>query len=331
MVCAGHVSRIPDAGNYFLLNQLGESVIVLKNKSGGISSFHNVCRHKGTEIFQTDGRVGNSIQCSYHGWTYDLDGKLIGAPSMEDTPGFKKEDYPLKKAQVHIWNGFIFVNLSLKNPVPFNQKFPGLTNGLTKWNMEGLKSHSKIYYEVNANWKLIMENFNECYHCATLHPALNKLADNSSGHNNLTQGPALGGYMDFLPGIQSMTMTGRSCALPVGELGGEDLRRGYYYSILPNMLLNVHPDYVMFHLLTPTGPNKTKVVSEWLFNPESFGRPEFNPDDAIEFWDVTNKQDWDVCERGQRGIGSHAYEPGPYSARESLLAAFDKHYLDLMR
>src|SRR5258706_1105249 len=299
-VCAGHISRIPDSGNYFLFNQLDESVIVLRNKNGGVSSFYNVCRHKGTEIFQNDGCVSNSIQCSYHGWTYDLEGKLIGAPSMEDVAGFKKENYPLKKAPVNIWNGFVFVNLSLKDPVPFDEKYSDLIGKFEGWNLDKLKPFKSIHfdgtatYDINANWKLMMENFNECYHCATLHPELNKVLDNKSGNNDLTSGSVLGGYMDMLNGIEGVTLSGRKCALPIRELDENEARRGYYYSIMPNLLLNIHPDYVAYHIATPISPNKTKIVTEWLFNPGSFGKAGFNPHDAIKFWDKTNLKDWAV-------------------------------------
>lgn len=330
-ISVGHVSKIPEVGKYFIPDNLNESVIVFKNKSGGISSFYNVCRHKGTEIYSEDGDLSKTIQCSYHGWTYDLDGKLIGAPSMEDVPNFKKENYPLKKTDVHVWNGFVFVNLNLKNPVPFDKKYPGLDDGLSKWNMDKVKRSGRARYQVGANWKFIMENFNECYHCATLHPELNKVVDNSSGNNDQVNGSALGGYMELLDGKKSVTASGKLCALPLGDLDIEESKRGYYYSIMPNLLINVHADYVLYHLLAPIAPDKTEVASAWLFNPDSFGRPDFNPNDAITIWDKTNKQDWAVCERQQRGVSSHAYEPGPYSNRESLLSEFDRYYLELIK
>ena len=174
----------------------------------------------------------------------------------------------------------------------------------------------------------MFQNFNECYHCPTIHPLLSKFTDYTSGTNDLVEGPYLGGYMDILN--ESMTATGRACSLPLGELGAEG-KRSYYYSILPNLLLNIHPDYVMFHLVMPDAPGHCTVVSEWLFNPEAFGRSDFRPQDAVEFWDETNLQDWHVCELGQLGVSSQAYSPGWYTPRESLLAAFDRHYLRLMK
>ncbi len=331
-VCAGHVSRITKTGDYFTFNQNKESVIVLKDKTGGIKSFYNTCRHRGTQICEKDeGRFNNSIQCSYHAWTYGLDGKLIGAPFMADVDGFRKEDYPLKSAEVHLWNGFIFVNLGLGQTPTFEEKYPGLTNLLSSWNMAGLRSHKKITYDVKSNWKYIFQNFNECYHCPTLHPKLNELADYKSGNNDLTEGSALGGFIEFTGETQSMTMSGKICATPIGNLGAEDGKRGYYYSVLPNLLLNVHPDYVMFHLITPVAPDKTKVVSEWLFSPFAEYGHNFKPEDAVEFWDMTNLQDWHVCELGQKGVSTRAYVPGPYSPRESLLATFDRSYLEMMK
>ncbi|HJY98237.1 MAG TPA: aromatic ring-hydroxylating dioxygenase subunit alpha [Patescibacteria group bacterium] len=330
-VCAGHVSRIPDAGSYFLLDQAPDNLIVLRDKEGGVRAFHNVCRHRGTRVEDApEGMFSNSIQCSYHAWTYGLDGKLIGAPFMKDVDGFNPENFPLKAADVHQWNGFIFVNTGGGKTASFEQEYPGLTGRMSQWNMGALKSHKRIPYEVKSNWKYVFQNFNECYHCPTLHPALNKLADYTSGNNDLTEGSALGGFIEFTEDSRSMTMTGRTCAIPLGDLSPEDSRRGYYYSVLPNLLLNVHPDYVMFHLVSPQAPDRTKVISEWLFNPEANSKKDFRPEDAIEFWDITNIQDWNVCELGQKGVSSPAYEPGPYSPRESLLAAFDQHYLSIM-
>jgi Rieske 2Fe-2S family protein len=107
----------------------------------------------------------------------------------------------------------------------------------------------------------------------------------------------------------------------------ESTQRVFYYSIFPNMLLSLHPEYVMVHQLWPQSPERTLIVCDWLFHPDAFTRNDFNPEDAIEFWDMTNKQDWHVCELSQQGIASRAYTPGPYSSRESIPAAWDQYYL----
>ena len=328
-VCAGHHSRIPNAGDYFLLNLFGESLIILRDKGNAVRAFHNVCRHRGTRICeQAEGRFSGSIQCSYHAWTYGLDGALIGAPFMKDIRDFHWENFPLRAAPVHVRDGFIFVNLNMNPAAPFEETYAPLIGRFEQWNMDRLKSHRRISYDVKSNWKYIFQNFNECYHCPTIHPLLNKFTDYTSGTNDLTEGAFLGGFMDITK--ESMTVTGRTCALPLGDLGA-DGKRGYYYSILPNLLLNIHPDYVMFHLVFPGAPGHSTIVSEWLFNPAAFDRPDFRPQEAVDFWHETNLQDWHVCELSQLGVQSQAYTPGWYTPRESLLAAFDRHYLKIMQ
>jgi Rieske 2Fe-2S family protein len=336
--CAGHQSRIPNPGNYFLLNLFDESLIILRDKDGRIRAFYNVCRHRGTRICEAvEGQFSNTIQCTYHAWTYGLDGKLIGAPFMKEVEGFRWEDYPLHPAPVEIWEGFIFVYLGLpgqlvgagEGPEPFAETYAPLIGRLSQWNMGSLKSHKRISYDVKSNWKYVFQNFNECYHCPTIHPLLNQFANYTSAENDLIEGPFLGGFLSITSG-GSMTVTGRTCALPLGDLDEGESQRGYYYSILPNLLLNIHPDYVMFHLVFPISPGHSTVVSEWLFHPEAESQPDFRPQEAVDFWHETNLQDWHVCELGQQGVESKAYTPGWYTPRESLLAAFDEHYLKIM-
>jgi Rieske 2Fe-2S family protein len=179
-----------------------------------------------------------------------------------------------------------------------------------------------------ANWKLIFENYSECYHCPGVHPALQKLTPYDLAENDLCEGPFLGGFMPITKG-RSLTMSGNACALAVGDIKAQDHARVFYYSIFPNMLLSMHPDYVMVHQVWPKSPDHTLILCDWFFHPDAaaVSDPSYNPDDAIEFWDMTNKQDWRVCELSQQGIASRAYEPGPYSPRESIPAAWDREYL----
>jgi Rieske 2Fe-2S family protein len=227
--------------------------------------------------------------------------------------------------RLSLWEGFIFVNLS-DSPTLLDKWFAPLAEKFSHWNLPMLRSAKRIDYNVQANWKLIFENYSECYHCPGVHPALSKLSPYDSAENDLTEGPFLGGFMSITKG-NSLTTSGKSCALSVGDFGDEDFHRVFYYSIFPNMLLSLHPDYLMVHQLCPLSPDRTLILCDWFFNPEAFGREDFKPDDAIEFWDMTNKQDWHVCELSQQGIASRAYEPGPYSPRESIPAAWDRYYL----
>jgi glycine betaine catabolism A len=330
-VLVGHQSQIAKPGDYFTSEVAGESLIVVRDQRSTIRSFYNVCRHRGTRLREDQSGHAAAIQCPYHAWTYGLDGRLIGAPHMNDVPGFDKADYSLRPVHLGLWEGFIFVNLSNASAqrggyMSLDEWFAPLAEKFSHWNLPKLRSKKRVDYDVQANWKLIFENYSECYHCPGVHPALSKLSPYDSAENDLIEGPFLGGFMRITKG-NSLTMSGKSCALSVGDFDKEDFHRVFYYSIFPNMLLSLHPDYAMVHQLRALSPERTLILCDWFFHPDAFERKDFKPDDAIEFWDMTNKQDWHVCELSQQGIASRAYEPGPYSARESIPAAWDREYL----
>jgi Rieske 2Fe-2S family protein len=244
---------------------------------------------------------------------------------MEEVPGFQKSENSLRRVNLAIWEGFIFVSLA-KRPAPLEEVFAPLAKKFSRWNLSNLRSARRIEYDVRANWKLIFENFSECYHCPLVHPTLSKYTPYDSAENDLCEGPILGGFMP-ITARKSLTMSGNACARPVGEIEPEAHARVFYYSIFPNMLLSMHPDYVMVHQVWPIAPERSLIVCDWFFHPEAFALPDFRPEDAIEFWDMTNKQDWHVCELSQQGIASRAYDPGFYSTRESIPAAWDREYL----
>jgi glycine betaine catabolism A len=335
-VLVGHHSQITKAGDYFVQEVCGESLIVVRDQRSTIRGFYNVCRHRGTRLREDAAGHVPAIQCPYHAWTYGLDGRLIGAPHMDKMQGFDKADYSLHPVGLALWEGFIFVNLAdARNAstgrggyMALEEWFAPLAGKFTHWNLPNLRSAKRIAYDVRANWKLIFENYSECYHCPGVHPALSKLTPYDSAENDLSEGPFLGGFMPITKG-KSLTMSGNACALSVGDIKAEDHARVFYYSIFPNMLLSMHPDYVMVHQLWPKSPDRTLILCDWFFHPDAAGvsDPSYNPQDAVEFWDMTNKQDWHVCELSQQGIASRAYEPGPYSPRESIPAAWDREYL----
>lgn len=167
----------------------------------------------------------------------------------------------------------------------------------------------------------------ECYHCPSLHPVLNVLTPFRNSSNDLEEGPFLGGPMRMSIDGGSMTMTGRRCAPSLGDLDGEALNCVQYYTVYPNMLLSLLPDYVLIHRVERLAPDASRVICDWLFHPEAMAAPGFDPSDAIEFWNMTNLQDWGVSGLSQKGISSQAYTPGPYSELESMIAAWDREYL----
>jgi Rieske 2Fe-2S family protein len=356
-VLVGHQSQLANAGDYFVVEAAGESLIVIRDSRFEIRGFYNVCRHRGTRLREDRNGHLSAIQCPYHAWTYALDGRLIGAPHMDQVPGFDKANYSLHAANLALWEGFIFVNLEDASTqrggyMSLEKWFAPLAGKFSHWNLPKLRAAKRIEYDMKANWKLMFENYSECYHCPGVHPMLSKVSPYDSAENDLTKGPFLGGFMKINKGA-GLTMSGKACALGIADSGRAHDRaparnrnpsqeiesdydhehehdgknRVFYYSIFPNMLLSLHPEYVMVHQLWPQSPERTLILCDWLFHPEAFEREDFNPDDAVEFWDMINRQDWHVCELSQQGIASRAYEPGPYSARESIPAAWDDYYL----
>jgi Rieske 2Fe-2S family protein len=325
-ICAARTEWIPCAGDYVLIDIDGESIIVTRNSDGDLQAFYNVCRHRGTRMCaETRGRFAGRIQCPYHGWTYGLDGRLMGAPHM-DVPGFRREDYPLHSVRTGVWDGHIFLHIG-DAAEPLADHLSELPAKFSPWRMHELRMHRRIVYEVKANWKLIVLNFNECLHCPLLHPALNQLTDYLGADNESPADSYVGGSMGFRGGAETMSTDGKRRRDYLPGLGEKERTQVAYYAIYPNLLLSLHPDYMMLDRLWPKGTNHTQIECEWYFHPAEMAKPDFVADDAIDFWDVTNRQDWHISELSQAGIASRAYTPGPYSARESLLHAFDQYVL----
>jgi Rieske 2Fe-2S family protein len=270
---------------------------------------------------EAEGCFGERIQCLYHGWTYSLDGRLVGAPHMN--PGFQRQDYPLHAVHAAVCDGHIFLNFG-ENPQRLELQLGPLPDKFAAWCMQELRLHRRITYDVKANWKLVVLNFNECLHCPRVHPALNRLTDYLGADNEPANGNYCGGSMGFRGGAETMSMDGQRRREYLPGLDEGQRRQVYYYSIYPNLLLSLHPDYMMVHTLWPRAVDRTEIVCEWYFHPAEIARPNFAAVDAIDFWDTTNREDWRVVELSQAGIQSRAYTPGPYSPREELLAGFDE-------
>ncbi len=329
-ICVGREGDFAVAGAYRLASVAGESLIVVRDREGQIRAHFNVCRHRGTRLCtESAGTLPETIQCPYHAWTYRLDGRLVGAPHMAGTPGFSMADYPLHAAAVGRWEGFVFVNLA-PDPEPVEEAFAPLRHRFARFNLSSLTSVRRIDYEVGANWKLILQNYSECLHCPTIHPELTTKLPYTSGANDLVEGPFLGGYMEIRQPHESATMSGRACAIPLGDLPDEDRARAYYYTLFPGMMLSLHPDYAVWYSVTPRSATASLVTCEWMVHPEAPSQPGYNIADAEEFWDRTNRQDWHICEQSQLGVMSRVYQPGPYSPRESVPAAWDREYLRVM-
>ncbi len=321
---AGRVEHLPKPGSYFLVELGTESIIVLRDEDLGLRAFYNVCRHRGTRLCQHGrGLLPGKIQCPYHAWTYSFDGTLISAPLMDKTCGFSLLDHPLQPVAVDTWDGHVFINFAA-DPAPLSEHLADLPQKFKPWGMEHLQQAAEIVYSINANWKLIIQNYSECLHCPLLHPQLQQLSHYMSGENDPPQPTYLGGRMDLREGIATLSQDGASPWAALPGLGRNEQRGIYYYAILPNLLLNLHPQYMLTFTLWPQACDRTEIVCRWSFHPDELAREGFDPSSAVDFWDLTNRQDWEVSELAQQGIRSRAYRPGLYSNREELLFALDQ-------
>jgi Rieske 2Fe-2S family protein len=328
-ICAGRADQIPNAGDYFTRTLGDESVIVTRDGSGAIHALFNVCRHRGTRLCeQVEGHFADRIQCPYHNWTYGLEGRLLAAPHMP--PDFSKDDYPLHRAGCETWDGHVFVHLEREGQdrregkEALRTQLADLPDRFAAWQMSELRLGRRIVYDVKANWKLIVLNYNECLHCPNLHPALNKLHHYLGADNVAPTACYCGGAMGFRDGVETMSMDGKRRRAYLPGLSAAQRQQVVYFAIYPNLLLSLHPDYVMTHTLWPRAHDRTEIVCEFHFHPSELAHPCPQIDDAVEFWDLTNKEDWWIAEQSQAGISSRVYTPGPYSEREELLWSFDE-------
>ena len=243
-----------------------------------------------------------------------------------DPADFSRHDYPLHSVHCDIWDGHIFLNLSQPTESLAHQ-LSGLPEKFASWRMQDLRLHKRIAYDVAANWKLITLNYNECLHCPVLHPALNRLTDYLGAANEPAHPSYVGGSMGFRGDAETMSIDGKRRRNYLPGLDEEERKKVCYYTIYPNFLLSLHPDYMMTHTLWPKAVDKTQIVCEWHFHPDEMAKPNFEANDAIDFWDITNREDWGIVELSQSGIQSRAYTPGPYSRREDLLHQLDQNFL----
>ncbi|REK09606.1 MAG: aromatic ring-hydroxylating dioxygenase subunit alpha [Acidobacteria bacterium] len=327
-------SDLPRVGSHVCLDLADDSVVVVRAEAG-VRAFHNVCRHRGTRLCWSErGHQPKALVCPYHAWAFSFDGELIGAPNFdpESVPGFSRDDYALLPVAVAVVEGLVFVHLGDDPSAapPVGKALPHLAERVRPWDPARLVAVERRSYEVPANWKLFFQNYSECYHCPSAHPALNRLTPYLDSSNDLDEGAMLGGPMRLRDGVASMSATGAACAAPLPGLDPDRRRGVWYYTVFPNLFLSLHPDYLLVHRIDALEQDRTRIECAWYFAPESATRDDFDPTPAVEFWDQTNRQDWELCRQAHRGVTSRAYVPGPYAAIESTVAAFDREYLRAM-
>lgn len=324
---AGRVDQVSQRGAFLRRDVAGASVLIVGDGRGGVRAFHNVCRHRGTRLCDdADGTFKGAIQCPYHAWTYDLEGRLIGAPQMDEVEGFRREDYPLRPVHCDVWEGHVFINLA-DQPPPLSAQLADLPDRFASWHMGDLRGVHSIEYDVRANWKLIVQNYNECLHCPVIHPLLNRMHHYLGASNVPTTETYCGGAMGLNEGVETLSSDGRRRRAVLPGLEASQHRQVHYFAVYPNLLLTLHPDYMLTVSIWPEASDRTRLVAGWHFHKDEIAQPGFVYEDAVEFWDVTNREDWAISERSQQGIASRGYTPGPYSTREIQLWEFDQFVL----
>ena len=331
-VCVGRAEDLASPGDQRAFRIGGEGILVVRDLEGTLRGFYNTCRHRGHELLEPGtSRNLRAIKCPYHAWVFQLDGTLGAAPRFGDQEGFDKADYPLVAARIHEWHGWIFVNPDGAAPA-FEDYVGNLDELLGAWEPERLFVGATHGYVIEANWKTITENYHECYHCPSIHPALCAVTPPDSGENFAHDGHWVGGSMVLKDFAETMSVTGESRGVPIRGLDAKQRREVYYVGLFPNLLISLHPDYVMTHRFEPIGPGESKVECAWLFPPEARERPDFTPEYASEFWDITNREDWLACESVYRGLRSEGFRQGPFAWSEdevhSFMAMVAQGYLD---
>lgn len=328
-LCVGHRDGVRAAGDYLTRELGGESILLLRDRDGELRAFYNVCRHRGTRLIEAGCGSGlECIRCPYHAWSYALDGRLTAAPLMDEVDGFDRRDYPLRPLACDVWEGFVFVN--------FDEQAPPLAEALadfpdvTRYRMEGMRVGATHEYEVDANWKLVCQNYGECYHCPTNHPQLEPISSFRSGGSSFAGDSFCGGPMRLNEGCATMTRDGQTSRAPLAGITDEDRRLVHYFNLYPAFLLTLCPDYVLTHTVWPLSVDRSLIRCEWLFDRAAADADDFDPGDAVDFWHMTNEQDWALCGRAQKGVRSRGYAPARYQSLEETIYFFDNWYLQAM-
>jgi glycine betaine catabolism A len=364
---AGHTCEIPKAGDYFLLPLDRDSIIVIRGNDGRIHAHHNVCRHRGSMICDAaEGHV-HKLVCPYHQWSYDLDGTLSGWRGMQSD--LCKEDFALVSIAVEQVNGLIFISMA-RNPLPFEQARACLSPLVAPQGLDHAKVAKVVDYLVEANWKIVWENNRECFHCNVNHPQYIKA--NFDHYNIDDTTPRIRERMlqaaarveerwqeDGLPthsdtgmtvfpdvergvwfscnrtplveGWVSESMDGEQVAPLMGAYRDTDVGT-LRIRTLPNFWNHSSCDHAVSTRLLPAGPQRTAIRVWWLVHEDAVEGKDYHLEKIMPFWQLTSEQDWEICERQQKGINSTAYSSGPYSTfKEYNVERFVQWYLESLR
>ncbi len=281
---------------------------------GSVRAFLNICRHRGAKLCtEESGEVKRAFQCPYHAWTYGLDGKLVAAPNLTSMPDIDRTEYGLINVHVREWLGYVWVCLA-DEPPSFEADVQGAIverlgdlESIERYGIENLQVGRRITYDVKANWKLIIENFMECYHCATIHPELTEVlpefADGYAAQYYVGHGA------EFGEEVKGFTVDGSEGLDRIPGVADEQDRRYYAITVRPQVFVNLVPDHVIFHRMFPVAADRTIVECDWLYLPHVVESGK-DVSRSVELFHRVNQQDFDACERTQPAMTSKAYAKG---------------------
>jgi len=331
-VCVGRAEELPSAGDFLVVELAGESILMVRTRSGELRAFYNVCRHRGCRLTLDSptkpdaipsagpaGRFSSGIRCPYHAWTYTLEGELRTAPYLEEEPGVLAGELGLWPVGLELWGGFVFLNLSPLEAAADGRTLLGqlgrIPERLRRYPLADLRVGARVAYQVAANWKVMLENYNECYHCAGVHPELCKVvpAFKQKGGSELDWDRGI----PHREGAWTFTQTGTTSRAPFAGLDEDEKIRHKGELIYPNFLLSLSADHVAAFTVWPRDPEHTTITCDFLFHPDEIAKPGFDPSDAVDFWDLVNRQDWRICEGVQAGMRARVFERGYYAPMES--------------
>lgn len=347
---AGTVAEIPRPGDYFLYQLRHDSIIVIRGTNGDVYAHYNTCRHRGSLICLEEKGRAVKLVCPYHQWVYEKDGTLQKARLMPDD--FEKCDYNLHSVKTEVVSGLIFISLA-DNPPAFSKVADDYFPFLEPFRIQEAKVAFQKRYTLRTNWKLIAENFRECYHCGPAHPeycsaviganmkesAEGVLAErrqewerNGLAINNINFEEDTFHFAVRYPlrtGVLSYSTDGSAVAIPMGD--HKDYNAGVLGLVVyPNFWMDAVSDYVWTMRVTPVSPSETLIDLSWLVDKTAEEGKDFTIERLTEFWKITGEQDWQLCENNFRGIESSRYQPGPYAPVEADVVQFIDWYLRQM-
>ena len=321
-ICLGRTADLLAPGQLRAIEHGTETILLARGSDGEVRGFSNVCRHRGHPLVEVGEPIdARQIRCPYHSWSYRFDGSLRAAPTLAQSPDFDPSEWPLFGVRVDEWMGWLFLDLS-GSADPLDSTFGNLADQLAPYEPERLVKVARHSYEIASNWKLVAENYHECYHCTSIHPELCQVTPPDSGQDIAPTGMWCGGTMLLKDHAQTMSLSGASFGVNFRNLPPGRDRNVLYLGVWPNLLISPHPDYVMTHRMVPLGPGRTFIECDWLFAPEALELEGFDPAYAVDFWDITNREDWSACENVQRGAANRGFSPGPLSPWESTIYQF---------